>query len=86
MMLTITGHGPDYIQLDSDTAGAVSGRKLIPGSVDVLMGTAVVPLHSLLTHRTGRTILYFSQYRDICEWGCCLTLLQLSIAGRCLSK
>ena len=31
----------------------MSGRQLIPGSVDVLMGTTVIPLHPLLTHRTG---------------------------------
>ena len=62
VMFTSADHGPDYRQLDPDSAGAVSARKLIPGSVDVLMGTAVVPLHSLLTHRTGRNhnLFFFS--------------------------
>ena len=59
ILLTITDHGPDYRQLDTDSAATVSARKLIPGSVDVLMGSAVVPLHSLLTHRTGKNHTLF---------------------------
>ncbi|XP_072039618.1 C2 domain-containing protein 3-like [Amphiura filiformis] len=46
-------HKTDYRQLDVGSAPSVSGRQLIPGSVDVLLGTAVIPLYSLLTHRTG---------------------------------
>ena len=51
----LTEPGIDYRQLDPGAStAAMSGRQLVPGTVDVLLGTATVPLHTLLTHRTGK--------------------------------